>query len=146
MMMIYPFIAGVFLLGLHHSVGLPVNFSQQFNQYGMVLPILAVALLQTLASLVGFILLILPGIYIGIALALAIPLKVEKQMGVFESLTTSMQIVNKKFLNVAVLAIVASIVASLSFITIIGWIWAIPWMLMVFAITYRQLAGVNTTE
>jgi hypothetical protein len=52
-----------------------------------------------------------------------------------------MKLVNKKFLNVAVLAIVASLVSTLSFITIIGWIWAVPWMLMVYAITYRQLAG-----
>ncbi len=145
MMMIYPFMAGVFLLGLRQSVGMPVSFTQQFSQYGMVLPILGIALVQTVASFIGFILLILPGIYIAIALGLAIPLKVEKQLGVVESLTTSLQLVNKKFLNVAVLAIVASLVMSLSFITITGWIWAIPWTLMVFAITYRQLAGVSIT-
>ena len=145
MMMIYPFMAGVFLLGLRQSVGIPVSFQQQFNQYGMMLPILGIALVQTVASLIGFMLLILPGIYVGIALGLAIPLKVEKQLGVVESLTTSVQLVNKKFVNVAVLAIVASLVSVFSFITIIGWIWAVPWMLMVFAITYRQLAGVSIT-
>ncbi len=145
MMMIYPFMAGVFLLGLRQSVGIPVSFQQQFNQYGMMLPILGIVLVQTVATLIGFMLLSLPGIYVAIALGLAIPLKVEKQLGVVESLTTSVQLVNKKFLNVAVLAIVASLVASFSFITIIGWIWAMPWMLMVFAITYRQLAGVSIT-
>ncbi|MCZ6855433.1 MAG: hypothetical protein O7G86_16100 [Gammaproteobacteria bacterium] len=161
MMMIYPFIAGVFLLGLHQSVGMPVSFAQQFNQYGMMLPILGIALIQTLASLiipiVGVVLLrdtgssnlvllfflVLPSIYVAFAFALAIPLKVEKQLGVIESIITSMQLVNKKFFSVAVLALVSSIVSVLSFITIIGWIWAIPWMLMVFAITYRQLAGVS---
>jgi len=90
-------------------------------------------------------LLILPGIYVAIALGLAIPLKVEKQLGVVESLTTSVQLVNKKFFSVAALAFLASLVMVLSFITIIGWIWAMPWMLMVFAITYRQLAGVSIT-
>ncbi|MCZ6644043.1 MAG: hypothetical protein O7F71_20910 [Gammaproteobacteria bacterium] len=143
MMMIYPFMAGVFLLGLRQSLGAPVSFNQQFSQYGMVLPILGIVIIQSIATSIGFILLILPGIYVAIAFGLAIPLKVEKQLGVVESLTTSMQLVNKKFLNVAVLAIVSSLVATLSFITIIGWIWGIPWMLMVFAITYRQLAGVN---
>ncbi len=145
MMMIYPFMAGVFLLGLRQSVGMPVSFNQQFNQYGMVLPILVIALVQTVASLIGFMLLILPGIYVAIALGLAIPLKVEKQLGVVESLTTSVQLVNKKFFSVAALAFLASLVMVLSFITIIGWIWAMPWMLMVFAITYRQLAGVSIT-
>ena len=159
MMMIYPFIAGVFLLGLHQSVGMPVSFAQQFNQYGMMLPILGIALIQTVASLIFpmlgivlvqasgsfilFAILLLPSIYVAFAFALAIPLKVEKKMGVVESITTSVQLVNKKFFSVVVLALVSSIVAGLSFITIIGWIWAIPWMLMVFAITYRQLAGVS---
>ena len=142
-MMIYPFMAGVFMLGLRQSVGRPVGFNQLFSQYGMVLPILGIVIIQSIATSIGFLLLILPGIYVAIALGLAIPLKVEKQLGVVECLTTSMQLVNKKFLNVAVLAIVSSLVATLSFITIIGWIWGIPWMLMVFAITYRQLAGVN---
>ena len=157
MMMIYPFIAGVFLLGLRQSVGMPVRFAQQFNQYGMMLPILGIALIQTVASLpmlgivlvqasgffILFAILLLPSIYVAFAFALAIPLKVEKKMGVVESITTSVQLVNKKFFSVVVLALVSSIVAVLSFITIIGWIWAMPWMLMVFAITYRQLAGVS---
>lgn len=157
MMMIYPFIAGVFLLGLRQSVGMPVSFAQQFNQYGMMLPILGIALIQTVASLpmlgivlvqasgffILFAILLLPSIYVAFAFALAIPLKVEKKMGVVESITTSVQLVNKKFFSVVVLALVSSIVAVLSFITIIGWIWAMPWMLMVFAITYRQLAGVS---
>ena len=141
MLMIYPFFAGVFMVGLRQSVGLPVSFDQQFAYYGAALPILAVALLQSIASAIGFVLLIIPGLYLAFALALSIPLKVEKQLPVLDCLTTSLKLVNKKFLNVAVLAIVASFISTLSFITIIGWIWAMPWMLMVYAITYRQLAG-----
>ena len=141
MLLIYPFFAGVFMLGLRQSVGLPVSFDQQFSYYGSALPIFAVAVLQFVATTLGFVVLIVPGLYLAVALALAIPLKVEKQMPIVDCLTTSMKLVNKKFLNVAVLAIVASIIATLSFITIIGWIWAVPWMLMVYAITYRQLAG-----
>ncbi|MFP6835591.1 MAG: hypothetical protein VB948_05710 [Pseudomonadales bacterium] len=141
MMMIYPFFAGVFMLGLRQSVGLPVSFDQQFAHYGAALPIIGVALLQSLASMIGFLLLILPGLYLAFALALAVPLKVEKQLSISDCLTTSLKLVNKKFLNVVVLAIAASIISVLSFITLIGWIWGIPWMLMVYAITYRQLAG-----
>ena len=141
MILVYPFLAGVFMVGLRQSVGLPVSFDQQFAHYGAALPIIGVALLQSLASMIGFLLLILPGLYLAFALALAVPLKVEKQLSISDCLTTSLKLVNKKFLNVVVLAIAASIISVLSFITLIGWIWGIPWMLMVYAITYRQLAG-----
>lgn len=141
MLLIYPFFAGAFMVGLRQSVGLPVSFDQQFAYYGAAIPIFVVALLQSIATAIGFVLLVIPGVYLAFALALAVPLKVEKQLPVIECLTMSMKLVNKKFLNVAVLAIVASIIATVSFITIIGWIWGVPWMLMVFAITYRQLAG-----
>lgn len=141
MLIIYPFFAGVFVLGLRQSVGLPVNFAQQFSYYGAALPILGVAILQSIATLIGFLLLVIPGIYLGFALALAVPLKVEKQLPIIECLATSLKLVNRKFLGVAVLLLLASIVSALSFVTIIGWIWAIPWMVMVYAIIYRQLAG-----
>jgi len=141
MLMIYPFFAGVFMLGLRQSVGLPVSFGQQFAHYGAAVPIFVVAILQSIVTVIGFVLLIIPGLYLAFALALAIPLKVEKRLPIVDCLTTSMKLVNKKFLSVAVLAIVASFISALGFITLIGWIWAVPWMLMVYAITYRQLAG-----
>jgi len=141
MLLIYPFFAGAFMVGLRQSVGLPVSFDQQFAYYDAAFSIFLVAILQSVLTLLGFVLLIIPGIYLAFALALAVPLKVEKQLPVVDCLTMSMKLVNKKFLNVAVLALVASFIASFSFITLIGWIWAVPWMLMVFAITYRQLAG-----
>lgn len=141
MLIIYPFFAGVFMLGLRQSVGLPVDFSQQFSYYGAALPILGVAILQSVAAFIGFLLLIIPGVYLSFALALAVPLKVEKQLPVVECLTTSAKLVNKKFFHVAASLLIASILSALSFITIIGWIWAIPWMVMVYAIIYRQLAG-----
>jgi hypothetical protein len=141
MLLIYPFFAGVFMLGLRQSVGLPVSFDQQFAYYGSALAIFLVAIVQSIVTAIGFVLLIIPGLYLAFALALAVPLRVEKQLPVVDCLTTSMKLVNKKFLNVVVLAIAASFIGTLSFITIIGWIWAVPWMLMVYAITYRQLAG-----
>ena len=39
MMIVYPFMAGVFLFGLRRSVGEPVRFEDQFRCYRHVLPI-----------------------------------------------------------------------------------------------------------
>jgi len=137
----YPFTAGAIMLGLRHSVGLPVQFNDLFAYYGMTVPIVAVAVLQSFAVGIGFVLLVIPGIYLAFALALAIPLKVEKGLPIVDSLTTSLKLVNRKFLAVAGISVATWLVVMLSFLTIIGWIWSLPWMLMVYSITYRQLAG-----
>jgi hypothetical protein len=143
MMIIYPFMSGVFMFGLKHSVGAPVRFDEIFAQYGRALPIVAVALLQSLATGIGFILLIFPGLYLSIALSLAVALKVERDLPVLECLATSMRLVNRKFLAVLGLMVISAALMLLGFISLIGWIWAVPWTLMIFAITYRQLAGIG---
>ena len=141
MMILYPFMAGVFMLGLKRSVGLPVEFSEQFSLYGMTLPILGVGVLQSVATSVGLVFLILPGLYLAIALSLAIPLKVEKNLPVVECLSTSLRLVNRKFLQVALLGLASTALMVVGILSLIGWIWTIPWTIMIFSITYRQLAG-----
>lgn len=141
----YPFLAGVFMVGLRQSVGLPVSFDMVFAHYGAAIPLVAIGILASVVTSVGLVLLIIPGLYLSIALSLAIPLHADKQTGVGDSLMMSLKIVNKKFFTVAILAFIATVIMALSVITIIGWIWGIPWTLMVFAITYRQLAGTELT-
>ena len=144
--LVYPFLAGVFMVGLRQSVGLPVSFDMVFAHYGAAIPLVVIGVLQSVVTSVGFLLLFIPGLYLSFALSLAIPLHVDKQMGVTDSLKMSLKIVNQKFLTVAILALTAFVITTLSIITVIGWIWGIPWTLMVFAITYRQLAGTELTE
>jgi hypothetical protein len=49
--------------------------------------------------------------------------------------------VNQKFLQVAVLGLASMALMVVGILSLIGWIWTIPWTIMIFSITYRQLAG-----
>lgn len=137
----YPFLGGVLMFGLRRSVGLPVKFEDLFAQYGRALPIVVVALLQSLATGIGFLLLIVPGLYLSFALSLAVPLKVERDLPVFDCLMTSIRLVNRKFLEVVGLSLISAALMFLGLVSLIGWIWTVPWVMLIFAITYRQLAG-----
>jgi len=141
-LLFYPFLGGVFMFGLRRSLGQPVKFEDLFSQYGRALPIAALALLQSLATFLGFLLLIVPGIYLSFALALALPLKVERDLPIMECLATSVRLVNRKFLGVVGLSLISAGLMVLGFLSLIGWIWTVPWVMLIFAITYRQLAGV----
>ena len=144
--LLYPFLTGVLMIGLKHSVGMPVSANEFLAHYGSILTIAAVGVLQSLAIGVGMVLLILPGLYLSVALSLAIPLHVEKQLGIIDSLVTSLKLINKHFLTVLLLLILAAVVLMASIVTIIGLIWSIPWMIMVFSIIYRQLAGIEFAD
>ena len=141
MMIVYPFLAGVFMLGLRRSVGESVRFEDQFSYYRNLLPIVAVGALQSLVTFLGFLLLIVPGIYLMFALSLAVPLKAERDLPITDCLLMSLRLVNRKFFEVAVLSLVAAGLAAIGILSLIGWIWTIPWTLMMLAIIYRQLAG-----
>ena len=77
---------------------------------------------------------------------LAIPLHVEKGLGVVDSITTSIKLVNKQLLTVILLGLAVIVAIVVGIMTIIGWIWLLPWAMMVMAIIYRQLAGVSFVE
>jgi hypothetical protein len=146
MMIVYPFVAGVFMLGLRRSVGVSVRFEDQFSYYRNLLPIVAVGALQSLVTFLGFLALIVPGIYLMFALSLAVPLKAERDLPITECLILSVRLVNRKFFEVVVLTLAAVGLAALGILSLIGWIWTIPWTLMMLAIIYRQLAGHTPAE
>lgn len=58
----------------------------------MMITVIAVAILQFLATMGGFILLIIPGIIIGVALTVSIPVAVEERPGAFKALRRSFEL------------------------------------------------------
>jgi len=138
-----PFIAGVLLLAFGHLKGRAIDIKDAFNVYPMLVPILLLSVLQSLITGIGFILLILPGIYLSVALSLSLPLLVEKNFGIVDALKTSLSLVNKEFLNVFVLAFLSALLIAIGFVTLVGWIITLPYVVMIYAITYRQLAGID---
>ncbi|MCR9276383.1 MAG: hypothetical protein NXH85_00315 [Pseudomonadaceae bacterium] len=140
---VVPLYAGILLIGLRQSVSAPVSVGIAFSLFDRTLPILGVVVLVSIAVNIGMLLFVLPGLYLMIALLLAMPLLVEKRLGVIESLKVSAQLSHKQFLNLALIVLVVGIVVALSAFTIIGLIWSIPWALMAISICYRNLAGVT---
>ncbi|MFW6094394.1 MAG: hypothetical protein ACODAC_10515 [Pseudomonadota bacterium] len=146
MMIVYPYMAGAFLVSLRHLGGQRVAFGDQFACYASMLPIVAVGLLQSLVTSLGLMLLIVPGIYLSFALYLAVPLKAERDLPMTECLLTSIKLVNRKLFEVSVLSLLSGVLVVAGVFSIVGWIWTWPWALMILAVVYRQLAGFGATQ
>ncbi len=142
----YPLSAGMTMLGIKRSVGEPANAFMIFDYYSKTISIFLLYVLMMILIFIGLILLILPGIYLMVAYSMAMPLLVEKNMGIWEALETSRKRINKcwfEMLVLYILMIVLFIVAALPLG--IGLIWAVPFAIVLMAVVYRNLFGVGQT-
>jgi hypothetical protein len=139
-----PLFAGMLMIAIKRSVDIPTSTSMVFDYYPKTIPIFLLYLLMMAMITLGFILLVLPGVYLAFAYMLAIPLLVDKNMKLWEALETSRKAITPCWFRTFALCIVSSIIIAVSAIPLgIGLIWTIPFVGLVMAIVYRNLLGVS---
>jgi uncharacterized membrane protein len=142
-----PLWAGILMMGIRRSVGLEIAVADVFGQYGKVLPLFFTTVLMYLLILIGFVLLIIPGIYLTFAYLLAIPLVADRNMGPWEALETSRKVVSKHWFSVFGLSLLLLVVMVIGALALgIGLLWAIPAAMIAIGIAYRNMVGVASGE
>ena len=139
-----PIWTGVLMLGIERSVNSPLSAGSVMQYFHKTLPILGLWILLYTFVFIGFLLLIIPGIYLIYAYVFAPILLVEKNMGIWQSLETSRKSVNKQFLNLFglfTLLFIANVIAAIPLG--IGLIWTVPLSHIALGIAYRNLFGVE---
>jgi len=97
---------------------------------------------MTLLIMLGFVLLILPGIYLSFAYGMAFPLLIDKKMGIWEAMETSRKAISKCWFRYFGLIIVLLLIAVAATIPLgIGLIWALPLASMVIGVLYVKMFG-----
>lgn len=140
----YPFMAGLVLLGIRQAVGRPVNYKLAFSCFGYILPLVVSSFLVSLLSCLGFILLLIPGIYLTFAYLLVVPLIIDKGMGPWQAMEASRKAVHHRWFKVFGLYLLMIIICLLSAIPMgLGLIWTVPMFIMVGSILYREIFGVS---
>jgi len=140
----YTISAGLYLYGIKRAAGDPsASFEDVVSCFSIALPITGLVLLQGLLSVIGFLLLIVPGIYLVVAYGFALPLKVERGLGIWESLETSRKAVTTAWWKVAGLFLVVGLAVAIGGLLSlgIGLIWLIPFGTMALGVTYREIFG-----
>lgn len=140
----YPLIAGLTMIAVKRSVGIPTNAFMVLDYYPKTIPLFLLYVLMVIMVMIGLILLILPGIYLMLAYMLAIPLLVDKNMGIWEALETSRKAITPCWFRTFGLLLLTSIILIISAIPLgIGLIWTVPFLGLVMGILYRNLMGVS---
>jgi hypothetical protein len=134
------FIAGLLFMGIRHVAGDKISWKMIFHGFSFTGKIIVVSILQFILVTIGFLLLILPGIYLVVGYAMAIPLIVDKNLSPWQALETSRKAVHKVWWKVAALYIIMSLIVLVAAIPLgIGLIWAWPMMMVAAGVVYHRL-------
>ena len=117
------------------------EFADLYKQYRLILNYFLGSLLCGLAVVAGFILFIIPGIYLGIKLQFFGYFIVDKKMGPVEALKASWAITKGSFWNLFLFGLVCIGVNILGVMALgIGLLVTIPTTMMAVAFVYRKLS------
>ena len=137
---------GILMMGIRRAAGLPINFSTAFSCFDRAVPAFVAGLLTTVLTYIGILLLIIPGIYLGIAYCMTMPLIADRRLQPWQAMETSRKAVGKRWFQVFGLLLVVGLLVGLSAIPLgIGLIWTGPWVINVIGVLYRRAFGVAQT-
>ena len=137
-----PAFTGLSLLGLRRAAEAPIRAGQILNYYSKIVPLVLTAVITTLLMVVGYLALILPGIYLSVAFLFAPLLVAEKGMNPLEAINTSRKAVSKKWFAMFGLGITIALINVLGAIPLgIGLIWTVPMSMIAMGIAYRDMFG-----
>ncbi len=144
---IFPVAMGFFVYTAKKLKQAPARFEDFFKAFHYFVPLLLVGILMNILILIGFLLFILPGIYLAVAYLFASMLVVDRKMSPWQALETSRRIITKKWLHLFVLAL---ILLSLNFVGILIFIvGVIPATALTFCIltaAYEDIIGIASTD
>ncbi len=118
------------------------DFKDLYQQYPLFLKMLGTSILEFLIVLAGFILLIVPGIYLSIKLSFASYAVVDKKLGPIDAIKASYDMTKGNWWNLAFLGLVSGlIVIAGALALLVGLFVAIPVVLIAYAYVYRKLSS-----
>ena len=100
---IWPFMAGVEMMGVQHAVGMKTHAKMIFSFLTRASWVVLCALLTSVLISVGFQLFIVPGIFLAVTLSLTVPLVIEKKMMPMKAIILSIKALRFKFFSLLAL-------------------------------------------
>ncbi len=157
---IWPFMAGVEMMGVQHAVGMKTNAKMTFAFLNRASWVVLCALFTSVLISIGFQLFVLPGIFLAVTLSLTVTLVIEKKMMPMKAVVLSIKALRFKFfplLTLYSLLLASLIVLILPFllllessiapfgivIFLIGMTFLAPLFYNVKGIIYREVFGIG---
>jgi uncharacterized membrane protein len=136
--------AGYYIVAFSIAKGRSPSFGDFFKGFNSFLQIFLVYLVTAILTAVGFVLVIIPGIYLAVSYMFAMPLVVEKHMSFWEAMEGSRQLITKNWLAFFGLAILLVLINIAGLIPCgLGLLITAPWTMCIIVAAYEDIIGLN---
>ena len=146
-LIMFPLGFGLGLMGIRRAAGRDTPVSTLWEPYNQAIPLIVMAVLMTILIVIGFFLLILPGIYLSVAYSFAPYLIIEKNMGVWEALETSRKAITEywwRYFGLMLVLLLLFIIGSIPLL--IGLIWVLPIIVIATGDVFKKTFGNKESE
>jgi hypothetical protein len=141
------FTAGLFLMGIKKAAGEAIHWKMVFKGFSCAGKIIVTTILQFILISIGFLLLILPGIYLIVGYTMTIPLIIDKGVSPWQAMEMSRKAVHKIWWKVMGIFCIMVLIFMVSFIPLgIGLIWTWPMFIILVGVIYQHLFGEEKEE
>lgn len=139
-----PMSYAILIMAMRHANDKSVSAGEIFRHFGTIGSLFVAYILEVILIMIGFVLLVLPGIYLMFAYIYAMPLIVEKKMGPWHALETSRKAVTKVWFRFFGFMWLLTLINMLGAFTLgIAWIWTVPWSILAMAMVYQKIFGIE---
>ncbi|NPA59842.1 MAG: hypothetical protein GXO30_05195 [Epsilonproteobacteria bacterium] len=135
-----PIHVGIMMFGVSHARKKEIKVSDMFEYFNMAMPIVITYILMSILIYLGFLLLVIPGIYLSVSYIFAYMLVIDKGLTSWKAMELSRKTVSRHWFKFFGLSLVIGILFLLSIIPFgIGLIWTLPMAYMVYGLLYHRL-------
>ncbi|MCP4471584.1 MAG: hypothetical protein GY815_13035 [Gammaproteobacteria bacterium] len=139
---VMPMWVGICIMGIRHSQGKSVSSGCIFEYFHRIPGAILWYFLMSFLIMLGYLLLIVPGIYLSFAYMFSLTLMIEKNMSAWQALEVSRKAVTRIwFRATGFLLLIALLVILGTIVLVIPLIWILPWVTLAFAMLYFKLFG-----
>ncbi|PCI59838.1 MAG: hypothetical protein COB35_10465 [Gammaproteobacteria bacterium] len=159
-LIIWPFLAGIEMMGVFHSVGVKTHSKLIFSFLKRSSWVVLCSLLTFVLVSVGLQLLVLPGVFLSVIFSLTIPLVIEKKLSPIKAMVISVQALRFQWFKLLTLYVILSIIlaltliplfafqqANLAFIGVVVFVFCLSYLAPMFynvkGILYREIFGLT---
>ena len=102
--------------------------------------LLVTTILMTLLIFVGYVLLVIPGLYLSVAYLFVLPLLVQRELGMLDALEVSRKAITHRWFTVLGILLALALINVIGAIPLgIGLIWTIPWTMLAMGVMYQRI-------
>lgn len=139
--------AGYFIVAFRIMKGRAHEFSDFFQGFRNFLQIFLVSLVGSLITIIGLVLLIIPGIYIGVCYLFGMCFVIEKRLDFWSALEASRKIVSRQWFSIfGFLLVIILINLGGALFCGIGLLVTVPWTACAIAAAFEDIVGLNQSD